>query len=196
MNEMLKETLKLGLILFIITAVSASVLAVSNNITAPRIAEADRIANDLAKQEVLEVAEDFNILDEGKLKEVAGSNSNIIEINEGYNKKNQLVGYTFKTKVKGYGGEIELITGISTEGKVTGINILNHGETPGLGANATETYFTDSFKNKSVDNELAAVKDPKEDNEVQALTSATITTTAVVDEVNIVREIYNSKLAN
>lgn len=196
MNEMLKETLKLGLILFIITAVSASVLAVSNNITAPRIAEADRIANDLAKQEVLEVAEDFNILDEGKLKEVAGSNSNIIEINEGYNKKNQLVGYTFKTKIKGYGGEIELITGISTEGKVTGINILNHGETPGLGANATETYFTDSFKNKSVDNELAAVKDPKEDNEVQALTSATITTTAVVDEVNIVREIYNSKLAN
>ena len=40
------------------------------------------------------------------------------------------------------------------------------------------------------------MKDPSEDNEVQALTSATITTTAVVDGVNIVREIYNSKLAN
>lgn len=192
----MKETLKLGLILFIITAVSASVLAVSNNITAPRIEEADRIANDLAKQEVLKDAEDFKILDAKKLKEVVGSNSNIIEINEGYNKENQLVGYTFKTKVKGYGGEIEFITGISTEGKVTGINILNHSETPGLGANAVKPYFTNSFKNKTVDNELVAVKDPKEDNEVQALTSATITTTAVVDGVNIVREIYNSKLAN
>lgn len=192
----MKEILKLGLILFIITAVSASVLAVSNNITEPRIAEADRKANDLAKQEVLETAEEFDILDEGKLKEVAGSNSNIIEINEGYSKEDEIVGYTFKTKVKGYGGEMELIIGISTEGEVTGINILNHGETPGLGANATESYFTDSFKNKLVDNELVAVKDPSEDNEVQALTSATITTTAVVDGVNIVREIYNSKLAN
>ncbi len=192
----MNEILKLGLILFIITAVSASVLAVSNNITEPRIAEADRKANDLAKQEVLETAEEFDILDEGKLKEVAGSNSNIIEINEGYSKEDEIVGYTFKTKVKGYGGEMELIIGISTEGEVTGINILNHGETPGLGANATESYFTDSFKNKLVDNELVAVKDPSEDNEVQALTSATITTTAVVDGVNIVREIYNSKLAN
>ncbi|NMB27678.1 MAG: RnfABCDGE type electron transport complex subunit G [Tissierellia bacterium] len=192
----MNEILKLGLILFIITAVSASVLAVSNNITEPRIAEADRKANDLAKQEVLETAEEFDILDEGKLKEVAGSNSNIIEINEGYSKEGEIVGYTFKTKVKGYGGEMELIIGISTEGEVTGINILNHGETPGLGANATESYFTDSFKNKLVDNELVAVKDPSEDNEVQALTSATITTTAVVDGVNIVREIYNSKLAN
>ena len=192
----MNEVLKLGLILFIITAVSASVLAVSNDITAPRIEEADRKANDLAKQEVLEDAQDFNMLDEGRLKEVIGSNTNIVEINEGYNKEEQLVGYTFKTKVKGYGGEIELIAGVSTEGKVTGISILNHGETPGLGANATETYFTDSFKDKSVDNQLAAVKDPKGDNEVQALTSATITTTAVVDGVNIVREIYNSKLAN
>ena len=192
----MNEVLKLGLILFIITAVSASVLAVSNDITAPRIEEADRKANDLAKQEVLEDAQDFNMLDEGRLKEVIGSNTNIVEINEGYNKEEQLVGYTFKTKVKGYGGEIELIAGVSTEGKVTGISILNHGETPGLGANATETYFTDSFKDKSVDNQLAAVKDPTGDNEVQALTSATITTTAVVDGVNIVREIYNSKLAN
>lgn len=192
----MNETLKLGLILFIITAVSASVLAVSNNITAPRIVEADRMANDLAKQEVLEDAEEFSILDEVKLKEVAGSNSNVIEINEGYNKENQLVGYTFKTKVKGYGGEIELMTGVSMEGKATGIKILNHGETPGLGANATKTYFTDSFRNKSVDTELVAVKNPKEDNEVQALTSATITTNAVVDGTNSVLEIYNSKLAN
>ncbi len=107
-----------------------------------------------------------------------------------------MVGYTFKTRIKGYGGEIELIAGISTEGKVEGIKILNHGETPGLGANATKAHFTDSFKNKSVDRELVAIKDPKEDNEVQALTSATITTNSVVDGINKVLEVYNSKLAN
>ena len=191
----MNETLKLGLILFIITAVSASVLAVSNDITAPKIAEADRLKNELAKKEILPEGDKFEVLDEEKMKEIKGENPNILEIYEGYDGEN-LIGYTIKMKVKGYGGEIELMTGVSTEGNITGINILKHGETPGLGANATKPYFSESFKNKPVDEELIAVKKPEGDNEVQALTSATITTTAVVDGVNMVREIYNSKLAN
>jgi electron transport complex protein RnfG len=191
----MNETLKLGLILFIITAISASVLAISNDITAPKIAEADRLKDKLAKEEILPQGDKFDSLDENKLKEIQDIDSNILEIYEGYN-GNDVIGYTVKTKAKGYGGEIELMVGISTEGKITGINILNHGETPGLGANATKSYFLDSFKNKSVENDLTASKDPKGDNEVQALTSATITTNAVVDGVNSVREIYNSKLAN
>ncbi len=191
----MNETLKLGLILFIITAVAASVLAISNNITAPRIAEAAKIADDLAKQEILPEGDKFEPLDEGKLNEIKDENSDILEIYEGYN-GDDLIGYTVKSKANGYGGAIELMTGISTEGKITGIKILSHGETPGLGANATKEYFSDSFKNKPVEGELVAVKEPSGETEVQALTSATITTTAIVDGVNIVREIYNSKLAN
>lgn len=191
----MNETLKLGLILFIITVVSASILAISNDITSVKIAEAAKIADQLAKNEILPEGQTFKELDEGKTKEIQNENSQILEVYEGYNGDN-LIGYTIKTKVKGYGGEMELMTGISVEGKITGIKILNHGETPGLGANATKLYFTDSFADKPVDNEITAVKEPKEDNEVQALTSATITTNAVVDGVNIVREVYNSQLAN
>ena len=191
----MNETLKLGLILFIITAVSASVLAVSNNITAPKIAEADRIKDESAKREILPDGDEFRPLDENKLKEIQSIDSNILEIYEGYS-GSDLIGYTVKAKTNGYGGEIEFMTGISIEGKIMGIKILNHGETPGLGANADKPYFSESFKNKSVEKELIAVKKPEGDNEVQALTSATITTTAVVSEVNVVREIYNSKLAN
>ena len=80
----MNETLKLGLILFIITAVAASVLALSNSVTSERIAEADRLANERAKMEVLDIAEEFNTLDGGRLKEIVGSDSNIVEINEGY----------------------------------------------------------------------------------------------------------------
>lgn len=191
----MNETLKLGLVLFIITVVSASILAISNDVTSIRIEEADRRANDLAKQEVLERAHSFKIMDKGRTKEIVGNNLNIMEINECYNDDN-LMGYTFKTKIKGYGGEIELMVGISNDGKVEGIKVLSHGETPGLGANATKAYFTDSFKNKSIGEKLVGAKDPKENNEVQALTSATITTNAVVDGVNEIIEIYNSQLAN
>ncbi len=191
----MNETLKLGLVLFLITVVSATVLAVSNDITAPKIEEADRLKDELAKKEILPQGDKFEPLDEEKAKEVRASYSNVLEIYEGYN-GNDVVGYTVKTKVNGYHGDIEFMTGVSTEGKITGIKILNHGETPGLGENATKPYFSDSFKNKPVDKELTAVKKPQGDDEVQALTSATITTTAIVDGVNTVREIYNSMLAN
>ncbi|MCF6465386.1 RnfABCDGE type electron transport complex subunit G [Clostridium sp. Cult2] len=191
----MNETLKLGLILFIITAVAASILGLSNSVTSERIAEADKIAKELAKKEVLEVAENFSLLDEGRLKEIIDSNTNIVEINEGYN-GSDLVGYTFNIKVNGYGGEITFMTGISTEGKITGLKVLNHGESPGLGANSTKPYFSNSFKNKSVASEITAAKKPQGDSEVQALTSATVTTNAIVDGVNLVRQVYNEKLSN
>lgn len=191
----MNETLRLGLILFLITAVAALILGLSNMATSDKIAEADRLAKEKAKMEVLEGAEEFSSLDESRLKEIVGSNTNIVEVNEGY-KGSDLVGYTFNIKVNGYGGEIEFMTGISTDGKITGLKVLNHGETPGLGANSTKPYFSNSFKNKSVANEITSAKSPQGDSEVQALTSATITTDSIVDGVNIVRELFNEKLAN
>jgi len=190
----MNETLKLALILFLITAISATVLAVSNNITAPRIAEADKLKDKQAKIEILPEGKEFRPLDENKLNEIKTNFDNVLEIFEAYN-GNDLVGYTIKTVVNGYGGEIEFLTGISTEGKIMGIKILNHGETPGLGDNATKPAFTESFKNRSVDGEITASKNPSGDLEVQALTSATRTTNAILDGVNIARQIYNEELA-
>ncbi|NMB08608.1 MAG: RnfABCDGE type electron transport complex subunit G [Tissierellia bacterium] len=190
----MNETLKLALILFLITAISATVLAVSNNITAPQIAEADRLKDEQAKIEILPEGKEFRPLDENKLNEIKTNFDNVLEIFEAYN-GNDLVGYTIKTVVNGYGGEIEFLTGISTEGKIMGIKILNHGETPGLGDNATKPAFTESFKNRSVDGEITASKNPSGDLEVQALTSATRTTNAILDGVNIARQIYNEELA-
>ncbi|MBU5440038.1 RnfABCDGE type electron transport complex subunit G [Tissierella sp. MSJ-40] len=191
----MNETLKLGLILLLITVISAGVLAVSNNITAERIAEADKIANEQAQKEIVAEADEFRTLDENKLKEIQNANSNILEISEAYS-NGTLVGYTIKSVSSGYGGDVVMITGFSLAGKITGMKVLNHSETPGLGANSTKSYFSDSFKNKSVTNELYASKNPSGESEVQALTSATITTNAVLAGVNAAREVFVSKLVN
>mgnify|MGYP000297486222 CR=1 FL=1 len=192
----MNETVKLGLILLIISAVAAGLLGLSNAVTSERIAQADKIANDLAKQEVLSEAESFVTLDEAKLKDIAGAESNIVEINEGYDSSSNLVGYTIKATTNGYGGEIQFMVGISTEGRITGFKVLSHTESPGLGANSEKSYFTDSFIGKSAGGSLTSAKEPKADNEVQALTSATITTNAIVDGVNKVLDVYNTKLSN
>jgi len=192
----MKETLKLGISLFLITAISAIVLAISNNITSTKIAEADKLANDTARQEALPQGETFKSIENNKLKEITEKNPEILEIFEGRKEDGSLAGYTFKVSVSGYGGKIEMITGISSEGKITGIKILNHEETPGLGANSTKPEFQNRFKDKPTDKELVVVKtQPTSDNEVQGITSATVTSKAVVKGANTAIDTFNSKFA-
>lgn len=192
----MNETLKLGLILLLITAISAFILATSNNATSDKIEEADRIANDEARKEILPDAKDFEPIDKEKLDSIQSSNEGVLEIFEGKDKSGEIVGYTLKTVVGGFGGDIEMITGVSVDGKITGIDVLNHSETPGLGAKAEEPEFQQRFKDVPTENELIIVKEsPSNNNEVEAITSATITSNAVADGVNLAREIYNSQLS-
>ena len=192
----MNETLKLGLILLLITAISAFILAASNNATSAKIEEADRIANDEARKEILPDAKDFEPIDKEKLDSIQSSNEGVLEIFEGKDKSGEIVGYTLKTVVGGFGGDIEMITGVSVDGKITGVDVLNHSETPGLGAKADEPEFQQRFKDIPTENELVIVKEsPSDNNEVEAITSATITSNAVADGVNLAREIYNSQLS-
>lgn len=192
----MNETLKLGLILFLITAISATVLGISNNVTAGKIAEADKIANDNARKEALSVAEEFNLLDENEIKSIVNKNPEVLEVYEGLDSSGEIVGYVIKTLVGGFGGDIEVMTGISLEGKITGMKVVSHEETPGLGANATDPDFQKRFENIPVDEPLVVVSgDPAAKNEVEAITSATITTNAVAEGVNISREVFVDNFA-
>lgn len=193
----MREIVKLGLILFLITAVAAVVLAVSNNATSDMIVKVQNEANDAARKEVLPQAENFNAIDESKINEIKSKNNNILEVYTGISKDKSVVGYTIKTATSGYGGDVEVITGISLDGKVTGIKVVKHQETPGLGANSTKPEFQNQFVGKSTDKELTVVKtEAKESNEIQALTGATITSRAVTTGVNSAISVYNEYLSD
>jgi electron transport complex protein RnfG len=77
----------------------------------------------------------------------------------------------FENKAPGFGGDIGVMVGFNLEKDVlTGIGILTHQETPGLGARISETAFTDNFKNKPI---TAVFKVKKENGEVDAVSGAT-----------------------
>ena len=83
----------------------------------------------------------------------------------------------------------------TSEGKVAGITIASHSETPGLGANAAEPEFLSRFYDKPIDKPLAVVTgDSGKADEVEAITGATITSKAVVDGVNDAISLYNQVL--
>lgn len=92
-------------------------------------------------------------------------------------------GYVFVTSARGYGGDISVMTGVDAEGKITGVQLLESNETPGLGQRAAEESFRSQYTGKS--GELSAVKGSASgENEIGAITGATITSRAVTEAVN------------
>ena len=95
----------------------------------------------------------------------------------------RLVGYVVDVITNGYGGELEIIMGVGTDGKICAVKILNSSETAGLGAKASEPEFTDKYKGKNTI--LSVVKNEEADfDEIEAISGATITSEAVTRAVN------------
>ncbi|MFA5576201.1 MAG: RnfABCDGE type electron transport complex subunit G [Tissierellaceae bacterium] len=181
----MRETLKLGIILFIFTVVSAGVLAMSNNATKGKIAELEMAGSLGALQEIFGEDAKFQPLDEGKQNEIIEANPSVVEIFVALD-GDSASGYAIKNVSKGFGGDLVLMTGFNLDGTVSGMRVLEHSETPGLGARSEEPEFTNRFIGKSVSEEIT----------VEALSGATSTTNGVLAGVNAAREIFNSQLSN
>ncbi len=165
------EIVKIGLILFAITAVSAGILAAVNSVTEPIITantEAKRVA---AMSKVLPDADDFELV------EYSAENSSVVEA---YSAGSD--GFVVLCEPKGYGGPISVVVGINSDLTVNSIDITSHSETPGLGANCTNDVFKDAFKGKT--SGIKVVKSNPTSNQIDALSSATVTSRAVVRGVN------------
>lgn len=90
---------------------------------------------------------------------------------------NNLVGYSFFKDQGGSQSVITLAGGIDTEYKVTGIKIMSHAETPGLGAKIIEPAFTNQFAGVDESDLMLS----KNDGAIDAITGATISSQAVID---------------
>ncbi|MBQ2286701.1 MAG: FMN-binding protein [Acutalibacteraceae bacterium] len=100
-------------------------------------------------------------------------------------KDGSVVGYIFKTSSKGYGGDVSVMTAVNPDGTVKSVAILDvSGETPGLGQNAAKESFYSQYAGKKSGISLLKNGADKDKNEVNAVTGATITSTAVNRAVN------------
>ena len=170
-----KTIMKLGGILFAITFCVALLLAGANQLTEVRIAENDRLAAEAARQEALPDASEFTEITP--------------DIYEG-TANGETVGWCVTQRPVGFGGEITMTVGISKDGTVEGVQILSHSETPGLGANST-TEWKDQFVGKKEG--VAVNKVAPSENEVMAITGATITSRAVTQGVNDAYEVLRTE---
>lgn len=87
---------------------------------------------------------------------------------------------------KGFSGEIKVIVGFDVEGKLLNYSVLQHAETPGLGAKMQEWFHTDKNKQSVLGRDLAngELKVSKDGGDVDAITAATITSRAFLNAIN------------
>lgn len=105
-----------------------------------------------------------------------------------------LLGYVLNvTSSEGYGGDIELMMGITLDGTLNGISLLSISETPGLGMQAGEVLVP-QFAGKMVDSFVYTKSGSKAENEIDAISGATITTRAVTNAVNAGLNYFNTVL--
>ncbi len=166
-----KFILRIGLALFLITAIAAFVLGLVNAVTADAIEERAQETRQAALNSVMPDADSFEDVDwndgtiEGMTFAYSGSD---------------FVGCCVETTPNGFGGAIDLMVGVDTDGRVTGVVILDHSETAGLGARADSPDFLDQYIGKTFEIEV----NEDDENSIDALSGATITSKAVTLGVN------------
>jgi electron transport complex protein RnfG len=101
------------------------------------------------------------------------------EIYTVYADDDSLAGYAFLAIGKGYGGDINILVGLEDESTVKGIEIVSQEETPGLGTRIAEPFFTDQFTGIGISDVALS----RNDGKIDAITSSTISSSAVVEAV-------------
>lgn len=188
-STILKDTM----ILLIITVVSGFILAAVNKVTAEPIAYARREEKDKAYRAMFTTANAFE--ENEKLIEKCESSPEFLN-SKGYSgvkvdevliskENNETLGYILNsTSSNGYGGDIQISLGIDKDGKIQGFEILSISETVGLGMKADEDEFKSQFIGKNVELIEYTKAGATEENQIDAISGATITTSAVTEAVN------------
>ena len=161
---------RLIIVLFVISAVVALLLGLTNYITKDKIEaiKADKTAS--AMQEVLPA-------DEYRALTYTGDDSRVTELHEAVS--GGVIGHVVRLTVPGSQDMIDMLVGVDAEGCVTGVAIVDMSETAGLGANAEKPEFRAQYVGRS--GALAVTKDG---GDIDALTGATVTSRAVTNGVN------------
>lgn len=179
----MSQLAKFGIILGVICLIATLVLAVTYEVTKPRIDEQMRSEEQTALRSIIPGADSFLV------KSVDG-----IEYFEAI-KRGDMIGYCIRITATGYNGYIRMVAGIDTKGVIKGVEVLEQYETPGLGAKISEirpgekeAWFLRQFKGKSASNIEVG-------GQINAITGATISSRAVTDAIRKTVEEFLTKVS-
>ena len=187
-NTIIKDTL----ILTLITLVAGGLLGMVYEVTKEPIAQQAEKEQQEAYKAVFEDADSFEVCVEADDADLAAyltengfEAQTVNEVMEAKDASGETIGYALNmTTSEGYGGDISFSMGVTLDGTLNGISILDINETAGLGMNATKDEFKGQFAGKQVDAFEVTKSGAASDNEINAISGATITSKAITGGVN------------
>lgn len=159
---------KLVLILFAVTAVAALLMALVNGLTQDRIAA---LAEARRQEAMSAVMPGENVI----FSQVPFDPETVLDMQAAY-QGGLLRGYCVQLTADGFGGPITLMVGVDGGGKVTGVTLLDHHETAGVGTRVDDDAYLGRFRGKAAG------------SGVDALSGATVTSRAVARGVDAALE--------
>lgn len=171
---------KMFLVLTVIGAISGGILAGVFHVADPLIQANREKELKEAIFVVLPGAKDYKIMEKEIDKEK-------ITIYKGVDADGKPAGLAFIADGGGFQGNIRIMVGLSTDYlKLRGIKVLEQNETPGLGNRIKEPAFEDQFKGLEIKPKIEYIKyrKPEKPNQITAITGATISSDAVVKNIN------------
>lgn len=193
------KAVKNVIVLTVITVLAGLLLGYVYDITKGPIADANEKAKQEAYKSVYPTADSFEVISNFSSDEasnyVASKGFTGVTLDEALYAKDSSgnnIGYVLTaTSPNGYGGDVQISVGLSNDCTINGIAFLTLNETAGLGMKANTDEFKSQFEGMNV-SKISYTKTGKQaDYEIDAISGATITTSAVTEDVNAVLEYFN-----
>ena len=181
--------------LTIIAALAGLALSGVYSVTKSTIEEQELAKETEAYKVVCPDADSFAVA-EGAQEAIAAMEGETTRVNKAYEAKDaagNTIGYALNVTSKGFGGNVTMAMGLTADGMITGISFTELNETAGLGMKADEPAFKEQFNGKS--GALTLVKGTASgEQEISAITGASVTSNAVINAVNAGMDLYETVL--
>lgn len=189
-NKIIKDALALILITLVAGVALGGVYEITKDPIAKQEAQAkaeayEQVFTDAAAFEEVEMDDTLIQTIRDQLDQEGYKAQSIEEVMRAEDQSGETLGYAFTVVTsEGYGGDIQFSMGVQNDGTLNGISILSIGETAGLGMNADTPAFKDQFVGKQVEKLQYTKNGATQDDEINAISGATVTTNAMTNGVN------------
>ena len=179
-------------VLVCVALVMGAILAYVNHITEGPISEqAEKALSDGIKAVMM--SDNLTVTANDTISETIDNKECVFIVHKAADASGKELGAAVESTTLGFGGDLKVLVGFSPEGEILGYTLLQHAETPGLGAKA-DTWFQKDGKASIIGkNPSTPLSVSKDGGDVDAITASTITSRAFLKAVNQAYDVYMNK---
>ncbi len=185
MKKLESSLTNMVLVLVLVAVITGVLLAWVNSVTADPIAEQKKITLANGIKSVM-CSDNLTVVSTDTVPMIVSNKELKFVVYNINDASGNSLGAAIESVWGGFSGDLKVLVGFNPEGKILGYQVLEHSETPGLGAKAND-WFQTGAKGCIVGRQMntgmgLAVK--KDRGDVEAITASTITSRAFLNAVN------------